>query len=558
MVTRRLIPVCILILFIAKTYAQVNLQSGSATFTLPMFNWKDDKSRLYTAISLNYNSGNGLKVTDVASSVGQGWNLVAGGSIVRMQVGEPDDQHSYGAASPSDRTKFPDGFLYGQIPVFQGCPGASLKYPIYSSRNQIYTQHNAISEDKQADYFSFRFNGKAGMFILDTTGVCQPLGDSKMKITFQTANMRTQGKRTTINSFQIHDVDGLIYKFTQHSLTKVLRTEYCDQALTNIQSQPKEFKGGRVYYQKGFDKGPTGGTWVNNELAYPWIVSGWYLTEIEDALTHATIQLTYEVRDMVQNAGADIIYDKEQNYSTILTKMSVTKTPELKTITMPDEHTITVNYGANRIDMNGARVISSIDIKYFFTTLSRYVLGTSYFILNRYGTPTTAYQKSVARLCLRSVKKIGYNLAEDESPYLFDYYTGSNNVDDFVPPPFFYAKDIWGFYNGNESKSFNGTTNIALNTSITALSNDDLRGLCFLRNSTMDIVYNPKSGYAKNGLLKQIVYPAGGTLTYEYEQNYGKLDGVTERMVGGVHVSKTLSTDGGYSNPCGTPPNNQL
>lgn len=553
MLLKRLFFAIVITVFVSKSFSQVNLQSGSATFSLPIFNWKDDKSRLYTSVALDYNSGNGLKVNDVASSIGQGWNLVTGGVITRMQVGEPDDQQAYeSSASSSDRTKFPNGLLYGGIPISNGCPAALLRYPIYSSRNQIYAQHNAVSEDKQADYFSFQFNGKVGLFILDTIGVCQSLGDTKMKITFQTSNMRSQGKRTTITSFQIQDVDGLIYKFTQHGLTKVLRTEYCDQSLQNEQKQPKEFKGGKVYYQKGFDKGPTGGSWVNTELAYPWIVSGWYLTEIEDALTHKKVLLTYDVMDVVQNAGADIIYDKEQDYTTILNKVSVTKTPELKTITMPEGHSVTINYGNNRIDMNGARVISSIDVKYQTRYVSRHVLNTTYFILNRYGTPTTAYQKSVARLCLKSVKKIGPDLKDDMVPYVFDYYIGSSAADDFVPPPFFYAKDIWGFYNGNESKAFNGT-DIALNTSTNLLINDNLKGLCFLRNSTTGIVYNPKSGYAKNGLLRQIIYPTGGALSYEYEQNYGKPGGGSERTVGGVHVSKTLSTDGGYSNGCATP-----
>jgi len=69
--------------------AQVNLQTGSAVFSIPMFDWKDDKSRLVSTVALSYNSGNGLRVNDIASNVGQGWNLVAGGVITRIQVGEP-------------------------------------------------------------------------------------------------------------------------------------------------------------------------------------------------------------------------------------------------------------------------------------------------------------------------------------------------------------------------------------------------------------------------------------------------------------------------------------
>lgn len=176
--------------------------------------------------------------------------------------------------------------------------------------------------------------------------------------------------------------------------------------------------------------------------------------------------------------------------------------------------------------------------------------------MNRYGTPTSAYQKRVARLCLRSVKKIGVDLKEDSPPYVFDYYTGSSNADDFVPPPFFYAHDIWGYYNGNNSKAYlnSGIQEIPLDKTVSQLDHNMLKGLCFLKEGAADIVLNPKDGYAKNGLLRQIIYPTGGTLTYEYEQNRGTfLNSGTETTVGGVHVSKTNSTDGGYSNGCANP-----
>lgn len=70
---------------VSKIMGQVNSPTGSATFSLSMFNWQDDKSRLNSIVALNYRrSGNGLKVSDVASSVGQGWSLIAGGEIIQV------------------------------------------------------------------------------------------------------------------------------------------------------------------------------------------------------------------------------------------------------------------------------------------------------------------------------------------------------------------------------------------------------------------------------------------------------------------------------------------
>src|SRR5690348_9826736 len=106
-----------LFVFCFRSQAQVNLQTGGATFSLPMFNWQDNKSRLNSMVAFSYNSGNGLQVNDVASNVGQGWNLYAGGSISRMQVGEPDDQQGYEhSLSELDLAKYPPGYLYAAVP----------------------------------------------------------------------------------------------------------------------------------------------------------------------------------------------------------------------------------------------------------------------------------------------------------------------------------------------------------------------------------------------------------------------------------------------------------
>ncbi|HEU5364234.1 MAG TPA: hypothetical protein VFU62_01820, partial [Hanamia sp.] len=188
MAKKSLTAVLFFLSFAIKPFAQVNLQTGSAVFSLPLFNWQDDKSHLTAGVALAYNSGNGLKVNDIASNIGQGWNLIAGGVITRMQVGEPDDQPAYnGNGSDQDVTRYPAGYLYHTVTAGMGCPNTLTNYPTYGGKNVLYTQKNLTAEDRQLDYFFFQFNGKTGMFILDTTGGDHgvPLGDTKLKISFQ-------------------------------------------------------------------------------------------------------------------------------------------------------------------------------------------------------------------------------------------------------------------------------------------------------------------------------------------------------------------------------------
>jgi YD repeat-containing protein len=333
-------------------------------------------------------------------------------------------------------------------------------------------------------------------------------------------------------------------KFALQGLTKVLKTEYCDENYNYKQTQPK-FKNGKVYYQAAFE---------DASIVNPWVVGSWHLTEIEDALTHRKIFFNYAMRNINAYAGEDISYNvTNKDYGIVSRRKSITQTPEISSVVYPDGHTVTVNYGNARIDLNGALAISSVDITYQGRYLSKYELKTSYFILNRYGTPVTDYEKRVARLCLRSVKKIGVDLKEDTPPYIFDYYTGSSAPDDFVPPPFSYAKDNWGFFNGRNTKGYWYEEDFSLTANVNTLKNYNyIRGLCYMRTGVSGVFLNAKNGYAKNGLLKQIVYPTAGTLTYQYAQNTGVLNGNTTN-VGGVHVIQTSSTDGGIFNNCSNP-----
>jgi hypothetical protein len=554
----------VILFFVAlNSYGQVNLQTGSPTYSLPMFNWQDNKSRLNSIVALNYNSGNGLRVNDVASSVGQGWNLVAGGVITRMQVGEPDDQKANDGAF-DDIRKFPNGYLYNQVSSTIGCPNAINRYPIFGEQNHLYKNHNAVVADREADYFGFQFNGRTGTFVLNkasfngTTGQCTSIGDSKLIMTFQVDDNYLSNKniRTTIKSFTIQDENGLIYRFNDgskdlYSTVKVLKNNYCDENLVESKTQPV-FENDAVYHEGAFED--------NTNIIKPYVINSWYLAEIEDAFTHRKIIFSYENRTMNLFAGIDIStsYGGGKNYALLTHKKSITTSKAISTITFPDGHLVTFNYGKNRVDMVGDQALASVDVTYNTRPLSKFQLNTSYFILNRYGNPSNDYQRAFARLCLRSVVQYGADLKAFSQPYVFDYYLGGSSADDIVPAPFTPFKDVWGFYNGTNSSDIGNNafdvSTILNSNPIPGLSYDQLRGLCFLSNY-IDPKFNiTKQGFAKNGLLKQITYPTGGSLTYLYEQNRAILvNQSAEQVVGGVHVATTKLVDPASSNDCSHP-----
>jgi hypothetical protein len=536
---------CLLLLLSLPMAAQVNIQSGSAVFSLPMFQWQDDRSRLTTAVSLSYSSGTGLKVNDIPSNAGQGWTIMAGGIISRIQAGEPDDQKPRDGGI-HDINKYPAGYLYNNQDMSAGCPKAMARYPIFGTSNIVYKQHNSVAADRELDFFSFQFGSVGGVFVLNKyTNTGETLGESKMKIWFEkNENMSYAGKgiRTTISAFYIQDDNGLIYKFSQLGLNKIMRTKYCDPGLHAYQDQP-ELKEDNVYHEAGFD---------DNTMVNPFVVNSWSLTKIEDALTHREIIFNYNVKTVAGEAGADISFYAGRRYSVISHKTAYNVRQDLASVVLPDNHQVIFNYGAARLDLIGEKALASIDIKYQNRILSEYLLKTTYMIGKRYGRPGTAAERSQARLCLRSVQKIGPDLKADEPPYVFDYFMGGSAADDRVPARYSHLKDVWGYYNGNYSVGSDETP-IPVEKSLDELNHVQVRGLCFVNERNDPAIrINPKPLYARNGLMKMITYPTGGFLTYMYEQNGATVNGNT-MTIGGVHVKQTSTVDGGYSNNCDSP-----
>lgn len=538
----------ILVFITIKGLGQVNLPSGSAEFSLPVFNWQDGKSRLNTFVSVNYSSGSGLKVNSVASNIGQGWSMIAGGMITRIQAGEPDDQKPYyGNGTSEDITKYPAGYLY-DTSTTAGYSNQITRYPLYKDKNHIYKQHNVTVADKQMDQFAFQFNGRSGLFVLGrsrTSNDAAFLGDGKLKLWYDIdESMTQQGIRTTITAFHIRDDNGLIYTFSKKETVKVLKTVYTDKNGVGKLAQPN-FKNGKVYYEKSVEGS-------SNEIKNPLVVMAWYLDKIEDPLTGRLVRFYYHTNSIEADAGASLsFYKSKHDYSIVTRSVSYSQTPQLDSIVMPDGHCIQLTYGANRIDMNGDKVFSSIAVKYKGRYLSKYLFKTAYVIRNRYGNPISEFQRSSARLFLMSITKVSTDLKAEEKPYTFDYYLGSGDPYDFVPPPFYHLKDIWGYYNGSNSRNASNQL-INPDKTISNLNNEEIKGLCFLRGSGSNPVLNARDGMAKNGLLRQINFPQGGSLNYEYEQNKAMLSNQMQ-LVGGVHVSKVTTTDGGYSNACNNP-----
>ena len=558
---RIVILLCLVFSFsVFKAFSQVDLKSGGATFSYPLFNWSDAISNLNMGMDLSYNSRNGLKVDDVASNVGQGWNLNAGGSIIRIQVGQPDDQML------NEDPKIPAGYLYNTKSIESGVPVNMHTYPIYKNTGTRYFNHLAVDADRELDYFIMDVNGMSAKFVLEkNSNEGRLLGEQNIKIYFETNQVShiNDGIRTAITKFLVKNLKkGLEYTFDKLELTKLMDVAYSDARFVIRMPQPYFSNSqveGKATYRSYFD----------NLISRPWIVSGWHLTSIRDLTVNNQlhkISLIYEERNINAFAGYDAQAMETQKLGVITKRLSIVKRPVLSQVLFPDNHKVFFNYNENRLDYKGDKILSQIDINYGTDVLSRYKLEHNYVLGSSYVKTVKYYQDEVkSRLFLIKVKKYSYKLKDVEEPIEFDYYLGGSEEDDIVPPSFSVYKDVWGYYNGFNAIGGNvpyivypggitmwPTFEPFLETNYFISYGYIKDVLCFKGGTRI----SPKTGYAKNGLLKSIINPQGNKLTYEYTQRmYKQLPSQysTDNQYGGVSVSKTILVDLNSADGCLNP-----
>ncbi|WP_281233124.1 RHS repeat domain-containing protein [Flavobacterium gelatinilyticum] len=161
----------------------VGLFTGAPNLSIPLLNFKT--KNLESPISLSYGS-NGIKVDEVASNVGLGWNLIFGGVITRTVRDQNDDN---------------------QRMVY---PPDDMPNPSPDDRLQFYRAAGQEFADTEKDIYSFNFNGNSGKFIYDKNNVPVLVNNQKIKI-----------ERTGTNNadFLLTTANGIRYYFTEKETT---------------------------------------------------------------------------------------------------------------------------------------------------------------------------------------------------------------------------------------------------------------------------------------------------------------------------------------------------
>ena len=422
-------------------------------------------------ISLDYHSS-GVKVDEVASNIGLGWSMNAGGVVNRTVQGIADEEND-GFLSRSDDVPLP---------------------PITTMAKYTAMQNFASGDwDGQPDVFNFSFPGYSGKFIFENPTTVRLIPQQDLKITYSTCTTCPAGMPSgAIISITITTPDGLQYMFGTEDAF-----EYATSNSYNV-----------------------GGTTSCNIKNYtnP-VATAWYLKTITNPKSLDVVTFTYG-NNRVNN---DLSYNESYVYGSMNTggsesgncpsNVSVSKCVSVKQDYGKYPISIQSSQGkvefvsnVTRSDVNvvlGSNRITEIKFMGFENQLLKsYQLVQSF--IQSIGTTASTDPVAKYRMYLDEVKELSSSSAIINS-YTFEY----NNRDQ-LPPRLSYKQDHWGFYNGKNNNQLSPNPN-ASQTELLYIQS------FFPTFSPAD--RSVDATLTQYGILKKVTYPTGGEASYIYEGN---------------------------------------
>ncbi len=476
--------------------AAVSTFSGTVNVNIPLYN--DVENMLGYEISCAYNTG-GIKSSEIASSIGLGWSLNAGGAIVRSMRGAPDET-----------------LFIEQITGFY----SNGVDPTWSNNALYLEEIIAGKRDIQSDVYFFNFMGYSGSFYFDHNQNIVQRIPSNLKI-----EVINTGYQYNEILWKVITPDGTIYYFGDDMSDGV-----SDDAVgySNQYVQPKDM--------------------VAAPNRYTPLVDSWYLVKIESFDKKSVIYFDYDeyeaysFRDL--GTSSNYYIDSLSNFYSLspvpLTDLNPvlcteSLTPRLTQIRTSNRK-ITFTYSGDiRKDLDdwgtpgyhpryiisvpsakifSPKPLSEITIKSSSgTTFYKYNFHHSYFVSTDAGftgtfgiTPQTdafgTFYTDMRRLKLDSISMMANN--ETVHKHKFNYF------DNEIQRRCSYGQDLNGYPNGISS-------NITLLPKLIIDTLANTKPMIDLSEITSLADRSTSEFHTKKPMLQSIIYPHGGSRTFNYE-----------------------------------------
>jgi len=440
----------------------IDHSTGVPNIAIPLYTVKGRK--LEVPISISYHAS-GIKVRDIASEVGLGWVLNAGGMVSRTINDKRDE------AKSRVRTFFNSAELLDSLTAISNIWNSSCTcLEGIMNFEHFLNQNFTNEEDAMNDRYFYRLpDGTSGVFTYDYDDFEEENGPVTMpyrpyKIE---KHINDSGPVTSrIERFKITDDNGTVYQFASY-----------------LEGTPRDF-------------------------------SEWYLKEIISADGKDNIKFYYRPQNPEYSipARAHIYQSKPKNYNPWSDCQISDKQSSMYT-----SFSQSFLFNAPILDS----IVSAETIVKFYYKKDREDFGT----LNRldYITISPASNQSNAIKKIKLMPRYFGNADEDKRlglDRLIISSIGNSYPQEYsfayesrVLPPYpfkmsvpKYSEDFWGYYNGANSNSL-------IPKEFITLANDQNN---YGGNRNPD----PTNYYSKACMLKEIKYPTGGRTVFQFERLY--------------------------------------
>ncbi len=451
----------------------VDYSTGVPNINVPIYTARSRK--LEVPISISYHAS-GIKVGDVASVVGLGWVLNAGGLVAKSIISQPDPG-GYGPLSWSTA----DAFNSARNSVSQTIPPGYTS-PIDWQNFGSLVDYEAAFKDWASDRYTFQLpDGESGVFRYDFhTGQLIKLPYSPVKIEKVVGTY--MGFSNIVTSIKITDAKGIAYLFqlpaggqvgtaiTNWDLVSIISADRTDTIRLVYKS------GENKYYTPSFTSVVKAGRFPveNASLNGPDFIAG---------------------AQMSTFASPSGLYTSERILDSIITSSTVVK----------------VNVAADRQDMGvgfGSFRITSLVV---YDRLSGNQVKEFDFNMSYFGASADHNQR--LRLDALSVKGSDATTVET---YHFDYNPLALPRAPEIGTYQIFSEDYWGYYNNAGASSLLPYQFVPTVVYPNGVGTSFQMPGQYIGNRDVDTLY------AKAALIQDIRYPTGGKTVFDFGPNYAK------------------------------------
>lgn len=463
---------------------EVNLFTGVPDITIPLYDIKIGE--LTIPVSMSYHAS-GIRVNEMPSRIGLGWDLRSGGAITRKIMGKPDEM---------------DGNY-----LLTGANGInSVRSSINDNTQTDLDYLNNVDGgliDVQPDIFSYSFPGHSGKFLFNQTNNYAPI-----LIPYAPVSVSMSASFNTLN-LAMTDEAGINYKFDVTEMTNA-----------------------------------GGGTSV---VAH----SAWLLSEMISANKEDSIHLRYNVSGSgtTDRYFSDYVTVDDNCVGGYSANFGIPSSDDgsvytiwkqLTQIDFKNGKVVFESAPESRQDFNSGyslqNRLNAIKIYNYDILSNTYNLLRSIQFYHSYFITGTDVNTKRLRLDSIQIKAGG---GEAIQTYRFSYNTSVGLPDNLTR-----MKDYWGYFN-----NINNLRSDGFPTMVPRMQVDYLPTSTIWIGGDHINARDPDPAYMQACILQKINYPTGGNTQFEYETNqYLDAQG-NSKYAGGLRIKSIKSYTGGTAAP---------